>query len=85
MKGAVLAPPNPHAFLSSRTCTISTHTNPRTAPTVPCLPPLPCLPALCPASLPALPWPLLQLCMATVYSLLYGSLGRKITGEAKTA
>ena len=27
----------------------------------------------------------LQLCMATVYSLLYGSLGRKITGEAKTA
>ena len=27
----------------------------------------------------------LQLCMATVYSLLYGSLGRKVTGEAKTA
>lgn len=26
-----------------------------------------------------------QLCMATVYSLLYGALGRKITGEAKTA
>ncbi|EFN58263.1 hypothetical protein CHLNCDRAFT_34412 [Chlorella variabilis] len=25
------------------------------------------------------------LCMATVYSLLYGSLGRKITGEAKAA
>nr|AXF41560.1 LCIA1020 protein [Chlorella sp. ArM0029B] len=25
------------------------------------------------------------LCMATVYSLLYGSLGRKITGETKTA
>ncbi|KAL4858446.1 putative formate transporter [Chlorella vulgaris] len=25
------------------------------------------------------------LCMATVYSLLYGALGRKITGEAKTA
>lgn len=26
-----------------------------------------------------------QLCMATVYSLLYGALGRKITGEAKAA
>ncbi|KAI7845020.1 hypothetical protein COHA_001386 [Chlorella ohadii] len=25
------------------------------------------------------------ICMATVYSLLYGALGRKITGEAKTA
>lgn len=29
------------------------------------------------------PTPPPQLCMATVYSLLYGSLGRKITGEAK--
>lgn len=26
-----------------------------------------------------------QICMATVYSLLYGALGRKITGEPKTA
>lgn len=40
-----------------------------------------CLPCLHP------PPPLrpTQLCMATVYSLLYGSLGRKITGEEKTA
>ena len=48
------------------------HTRTHTLSTNICLPPSP-------------PPHRLQLCMATVYSLLYGSLGRKVTGEAKTA
>lgn len=56
---------------------VDSRTLSRACPCPPISPPL--------AHIPLLHSQSTQICMATVYSLLYGALGRKITGEAKTA